>query len=175
MAPARARRVRPVPGRRLPGERTLARAAARRPPKGARGVTWRARAPAPARLQDLGKHSLLVTYRRDGRDVPTPVWAAPADGRLYVRTVRRSGKVSRLLREPHVLIAPCTARGRPLGAPFECSARVLGPEEEPLAERALSDAYGAARALFEWWVDRLRVDMCYLEITPGPWGESGKS
>jgi PPOX class probable F420-dependent enzyme len=148
----------------------MARLAAHRPPPGAREIASTARVPAPERLPDLGKRSLLVTFRRDGRAVPTPVWAAPANGRLYVRTVRRSGKIGRLRRDARVLIAPCTARGRPLGAPFEGYARVLGAGEEPLAERALHDAYGAGRALFEWWVDVLRVDMCYLEIVPGAWG-----
>ena len=42
----------------------------------------------------------------------------------------------RLRADARVLIAPCTARGRPLGAPLEASAAVLGPEEELLAEPA---------------------------------------
>jgi PPOX class probable F420-dependent enzyme len=147
----------------------MARLAARRPPAGARALPSLVRVAPPEPLDDVGKHSLLVTFGRDGRAVPTPVWAAPAGGRLYVRTVRRSGKLARLRRDPRVLIAPCTARGRPLGPPFEGHARVLGAAEEPLAERALRHAYGAGRALFEWWVDVLRVDMCYLEIEPRPW------
>jgi PPOX class probable F420-dependent enzyme len=144
----------------------MARLASRRPPRGLREIVDAPRAPAGDRV---GKHSLLVTFRRDGRGVPTPVWAAPAGGHLYVRTVRRSGKVGRLRRDPRVLVAPCTARGKPLGAPFEASARVLGPDDEHVAERALRDAYGVGRALFEWSVDLIRVDMCYLEIAPGAW------
>lgn len=145
----------------------MSRAAARVPARGSREVVDAPR--AGYRAEDVGRHSLLVTFRRDGRGVPTPVWAAPAGERLYVRTVRRSGKVVRLRRDPRVLLAPCTARGRPLGAPFEASARVLDPEEEQAAERALGDAYGLGRALFEWSVDAIRVDMCYLEIVPSAW------
>jgi hypothetical protein len=29
--------------------------------------------------------------------------------------------------------------------------------------------YGLGRALFERAMDVMRVDMCYLEITPGAW------
>jgi hypothetical protein len=47
---------------------------------------------------------------------------------------------------------------------------VLDPDEEPLAERALAARYGSGRALFEWAIDALRVDTCYLEILPGAWG-----
>jgi PPOX class probable F420-dependent enzyme len=162
-------RARPVPGRRLPGERRLSRLAARRTPVEVRQIAL-----APRRQPEPGdapgKHSLLVTFRRDGAAVPTPVWAAPGDARLYVRTVRGSGKVKRLLADPRVLLAPCTMTGSPLGAPFEAFASVLAPEDEGRAERALREAYGRVRAAFEWTVDLIRVDMCYLEIMPQRWG-----
>ncbi len=126
-------------------------------------------------MEDVRAHkrALLVTYRRDGTPVPTPVWAAEADGRLYVRSERTSGKAKRLRRDPRMLVAPCTVRGKPLGAPFEATATMLSPGEEPHAERVLTGRYGLGRALFEWMMDRLRVDMGYLEITPGAWEKSG--
>ena len=157
-----------MPGRRLPGAVALARLAARGEPRGARQIS---RVPRSGSLRSLGsrKRTLLVSYRRDGTPVPTPVWAAPAGGALYVRSERGSGKVKRLHADARVLIAPCTARGRPLGAPLEASAAVLGPEEELLAERILADRYGLGRALFERAMDLMRVDMCYLKLTPRPW------
>jgi hypothetical protein len=60
-------------------------------------------------------------------------------------------------------------RGAPLGAPFEASGRVLDGEEERVAERALATRYGLGRELFERAMDVMRVDMCYLGITPGAW------
>jgi PPOX class probable F420-dependent enzyme len=142
--------------------------AARGAPRGARLIS---RAPRSGSLADFGscKRTLLVSYRRDGTPVPTPVWAAPAGGALYVRSERGSGKVKRLRRDARVLLAPCTARGRPLGPPLEASAEVLGPGEELLAERILAGRYGLGRALFERAMDLLRVDMCYLKLTPGRW------
>jgi hypothetical protein len=62
-------------------------------------------------------------------------------------------------------------RGEPLGSPFEATARMLSPAEEPIAERALDTRYGFGRAIFEWTMDVMRVDMGYLEITPGGWKE----
>ena len=115
------------------------------------------------------KRALLVTYRRDGTPVPTPVWAAPAGGRLYVRSERSSGKVKRLRNDARLLVAPCTVRGKPLGAPLEARARVLSERQEAIGERALARRYGLGRELFERAMDLLRVDMCFLEITPGAW------
>jgi PPOX class probable F420-dependent enzyme len=160
--------ARPVSGRRMPAALLLARMAARTAPPGARGID---RATRDGSLELLGasKRALLVTYRGDGTPVPTPVWAAEQDGRLYVRSERSSGKVKRLRRDPRLLVAPCTVRGEPLGAPLEARARVLGAADEPIAEAALVARYGAGRALFEWTMDRLRVDMCYLEIVPHAW------
>jgi uncharacterized protein len=162
------RSARPVPGRRLPGALHGARVAARTAPRGAHAVVD---APRTGSVEDvrLHKRALLVTYRRDGTPVPTPVWAAGADDRLYVRSERASGKAKRLRRDPRVLVAPCTVRGKPLGAPFEATARMLSPEEESHAERVLAGRYGLGRVLFEWAMDRLHVDMGYLEITPGAW------
>lgn len=54
----------------------------------------------------------LVTYRRDGREVPTPVWAAEDSGELLIWTRADSGKVKRLRRDPAVTVAPCDWRGR---------------------------------------------------------------
>ena len=120
------------------------------------------------------KRTLLTTFRRSGIAVSTPVWAAEANGCFYVRSERTAGKVKRLRSDPRVLIAPCTVRGKPLGAPLEATASVVSAEREPVAEQALVRRYGLGRALFEWTFDRLRIDMCYLEIVPAPWEATRK-
>ena len=146
--------------------------AARSAPDGARTI---GQSPHTGTLEQIAacKRALLVTYRRDGTPVPTPVWAAPGGGRLYVRCERSSGKVKRLRNDARLLVAPCTVRGKPLGAPLEASARVLPPAEEARAEQALAQRYGLGRELFERTMDLLRVDMCFLELTPGAWEHSG--
>jgi hypothetical protein len=143
---------------------------ARLTPRGAREIVGVPRTGSIAQIRGC-KRSLLVTYRGDGTPVPTPVWAAEADGRLYVRTERTAGKVKRLRNDPRLLVAPCTVRGKPLGAPLEATAKMLPPEDESLAERVLAARYGLGRAIFEWAMDVLRVDMGYLEIMPGGHGD----
>jgi hypothetical protein len=161
-----------VSNRRLPAALPGARLAARTAPRGAREIASAPRTGSPEQIA-LHKRALLVTYRRDGTPVPTPVWAAPdGEGRLYVRSERASGKLKRLRNDSRLLVAPCTVRGKPLGAAFEARARMLEPAEEPAAERALSERYGFGRECFERAMDLLRVDMCFLEITPGAWASS---
>jgi uncharacterized protein len=160
--------ARPVPGRRLPGAVFLARLAARAAPSGARRIALAPRVGSPAEIR-AAKRTLVVTFRRDGTPVPTPVWAAPAGGSLYVRSECDSGKLKRLRNDSRVLLAPCSARGRPLGSPLEAHGFVVASEEEPAAERALAERYGFARECFERTVDLMRVEMCYLRLEPGAW------
>jgi PPOX class probable F420-dependent enzyme len=159
------RGVQSRPGRRLPAALPSARVQAQLLRTTAREVS---RTSAEGTLDDLARHghTLVVTFRRDESPVATPVWAAVAEGRAYVRAERSSGKIKRLRRDPRALLAPCTTGGRHLGPPLPAQGRVLAPHEEHIAERALARRYGIVRALFERAMDVMRVDMCYLELTP---------
>jgi PPOX class probable F420-dependent enzyme len=81
---------------------------------------------------------LLTSYRRDGTPVGTPVSIAVDGDRGYVRSPGTGWKVKRMRRDPRVLIAPCTFRGRPTGPAVPALARRLEGEEARRAARALS-------------------------------------
>lgn len=111
------------------------------------------------------KHCLLITYRKDGTPVPSPLWFAERDGRLYVHT--GGAKLQRIGRNAHVRIAPCTFRGRPLGPPVEATARCLPPDEGALGEAALEAKYGVVRRLYYATLGRGQHDLAVIvEITP---------
>lgn len=96
-----------------------------------------------AELLARSSYVLLTTSRRDGRLVPTPVWAAPlGDGRLVMVTQDTTGKVKRLRREPRVLLAPCSSRGKPYGRPVDGTAELLPADQLPEVERVLAAKYG---------------------------------
>jgi PPOX class probable F420-dependent enzyme len=96
-----------------------------------------------ARALDTAHYVSLVTFRRNGRAVATPVWHAEHDGRLYVFTEAASGKVKRLRREPKVRLAPCDVRGRVQGEWSEGRARIVTESEtEAAGYAALSRKYG---------------------------------
>ena len=54
----------------------------------------------------------LATFRRDGREVRTPVWIAGDGARLYVYANGKSGKVKRVRANGRARLAACDARGR---------------------------------------------------------------
>ena len=84
----------------------------------------------------------LTTFRKNGTAVATPVWFAPDDGRLLVITEETSFKVRRINNNPSVLIAPCDARGRPLGDNVAATAEVLPDAELSHTREVLTARYG---------------------------------
>ena len=112
------------------------------------------------------KHLLLVTYRRGGGAVPTPVWfGVDESGAVYCRSGADDAKVRRIRNNPQVLIAPCDRRGAPMGPPLTATARVLAPGEEATAERAISANFGLGRRIYK----RLLGDALpavYIELVP---------
>jgi PPOX class probable F420-dependent enzyme len=116
---------------------------------------------------DEHKYALLVTFRKDGTPVPTPVWFALLDdGRLVTRTEERTAKVRRIRRDPRARALPCDPRGKPLGPAVDGTARILDavPERER-AEAALDRRYGRPRRIYET-VMAHDSGMVYLEVTP---------
>ena len=105
----------------------------------------------------------LVTFRKNGTGVPTPVWFGEENGRLYVMTNGKSGKAKRLRNNPEVRIAPSTISGKVTGPEFSAKVRFMKAEELPRARKLIKAKYFMARIPFLW-----RNSNTYLEITPGP-------
>jgi PPOX class probable F420-dependent enzyme len=113
------------------------------------------------------KYCLLVSFRRSGEPVPTPVWfGLDGEGRVYVRSEGDAGKVKRIQAGTRVLVGPATARGKPVGPLAEGTARVLPADEEARAERVLQANYGLGRRVYESFSGPLGVETVYLEVTP---------
>jgi PPOX class probable F420-dependent enzyme len=126
----------------------------------------------PVRPTDLtpfqGQHTcLLVTYRKSGQPVPSPITFALSDGKLYVRTESRTAKVNRIRSNPAVLVAPSSFRGKPRGPFTAGTARIMAPDEHRRAHGILRASYRRVDRLYEGAADRMPVDLTYLEITPG--------
>ena len=67
-------------------------------------------AAVPPAIADA-RYVSLVTFRKDGTGVPTPLWAAESEGRLLIWTNRDSWKVKRIRNNPAVTVTPCDVRG----------------------------------------------------------------
>src|SRR4051812_9023789 len=75
------------------------------------------------------KYMNLITYRKSGEAVTTPVWFVERNGRLYVMTQANAGKVKRIRRNGRVQVAPATMRGQALGPAVDALARELPPDQ----------------------------------------------
>jgi uncharacterized protein len=94
------------------------------------------------------KYISLTTFRKSGVAVPTPIWFAEQDDKLYVKTRSDSGKYKRIRNNPQVRIAPCTIRGKIIGPEFAATARILPADDWPLAQTLLEKKYWLARLPF---------------------------
>ncbi|HEX3787709.1 MAG TPA: PPOX class F420-dependent oxidoreductase [Pseudonocardiaceae bacterium] len=97
-----------------------------------------------AELDRLGaeKYILLTTFRKDGRAVPTPVWAAQDGERLVVWTAMDTGKVKRIRRDGTVEIVPCDRRGKPSGESLLGRAELLDSAETARLTGLIGRKYG---------------------------------
>ncbi|MFI0713427.1 PPOX class F420-dependent oxidoreductase [Streptomyces inhibens] len=87
----------------------------------------------------------LVTYRKDGSPVPTPVWAVAEGAELLVWTRDDSWKVKRLRNDARVSVTPCDVRGRIAEGvhTVEGTGRLLeGGAELGRVRRAMARKYG---------------------------------
>ncbi len=78
----------------------------------------------------------LATFRRDGREVRTPIWIAEAGGRYYGFSEGDAGKVKRIRATRRVRLAACSARGKVRGAWLSGRGRIVA--EPALIDRAYS-------------------------------------
>jgi len=85
----------------------------------------------------------LATFRRNGQEVKTPVWIAAGDGKTYVYTNVRSGKVKRIRNNGRARVAPSDMRGNMKGDWVDARARVIEDGEgRDRGIRAMVDKYG---------------------------------
>jgi PPOX class probable F420-dependent enzyme len=79
----------------------------------------------------------LITFRRDGTPVSTPVSIAVDGDRAVFRSFSKAGKTRRLRRDPRVEVAPSTFRGRQTGPAIRGTARLLDGDDDRRAARLL--------------------------------------
>ena len=115
---------------------------------------------------DGHKHCLVVSFRRSGEPVPTPIWFGRDGDRAYFRSEERVGKIKRIRANPRVLLAPCDSRGKPRGPAAEGRARVLPAERERAAEAAIQANFSLGRRMYEGVAMNLGPEGVYVEVSP---------
>jgi PPOX class probable F420-dependent enzyme len=119
---------------------------------------------------DDARYINLLSFKRDGNGVETPVWAAPLDGKLVIFTNRDSYKVKRVRRNPKVRVARCDGRGKLLGPWIDGTCTIA---EDPSRHARIMDALNAK---YGWQIRVLNFfstlsgrakRRAYLEVTIG--------
>lgn len=93
---------------------------------------------------DDARYVSLATFRRDGREVRTPVWFARLDDGYVCYSAADAGKVKRIRNNPRVRLAPCDMRGKLRGTWRDATATLL---DDPAT---CARAFGALRARYGW-------------------------
>ncbi len=108
----------------------------------------------------------LITFRKSGKAVKTPVWFAETEHKLYMLTGSQTGKAKRIRNNARVQVAPANFLGQPLGLEVEAVARILPRDEELPARLAMNEKYGLFKAFSDFFDGLVGLDIIYLEIVP---------
>ncbi|NBO84268.1 MAG: PPOX class F420-dependent oxidoreductase [Actinobacteria bacterium] len=106
-------------------------------------------------LSNKEKYVSLVTFRRDGRPVATPVWFAAIGDEFGVITETNVGKVKRIRNNSRVTVQVCDYSGNvvPAGDPkaapvLEATARLVTGADAVAVRKAIAKKYGLTYAGF---------------------------
>ena len=105
-------------------------------------------------LNDKEKYVSLVTFRRDGRSVATPVWFAAIGDEFGVITETNVGKVKRIRNSSRVTVQVCDMKGAvQTGAPvLMATARLVTGPEAVQVRKAIGRKYGVVYVAFSvYW------------------------
>jgi PPOX class probable F420-dependent enzyme len=111
------------------------------------------------------KYCVLVTYKKDGTPMPSPLWFGVGDGKVYAESGANDWKIKRIGNNPQVRVAPCNSRGVPKGAPFTGTARILSGPDAEAADHFIQANYGWYRTVYERLLAH-RLPTVVIEVTP---------
>lgn len=92
----------------------------------------------------------FATFRRDGRKVATPIWAAPLGDDLVMFSAGDAGKIKRLRNSDRSELAPCDIRGKVEGDFQATIATIMTADETAAAHAALGQKYGWQLTLLDF-------------------------
>jgi PPOX class probable F420-dependent enzyme len=105
-------------------------------------------------LNNDEKYVSLVTRRRDGSSVATPVWFAAVGNEFGVITETNVGKVKRIRNNPRVTVQVCDVRGgvAPQAPVLAATARLVTGTDAVRVRKAVARKYGLTYAGFSvYW------------------------
>ena len=111
----------------------------------------------------------LITYRKSGVEVRTPVWFVQDGTNLYVMTGKDAGKIKRIRNNPSIVVEPSDRTGKTLGDAVTAQAQVISdPAVEARAVTLLNQKYGFMKRMFDLMalLSGGLKNRAYIVITP---------
>lgn len=107
---------------------------------------------------------LFTTFRKSGIGVPTAMWFAHENSKLYLVTGCSAGKIKRIRNNGRVLLAPCDLMGGVLGPQIEAYARELPTAQHAHADALLASKYGAEYEMDSSSEESVEDEETFIEI-----------
>lgn len=98
---------------------------------------------------DHEQYISLVTFRKNGASVATPMWFATDNARLYAYSEIDAGKIKRIRANPKVEVAACNFKGVVSGPAYTATAMVLDADQGAFVHGLLNRKYTWKKRLFE--------------------------
>ena len=90
---------------------------------------------------ETGKYINILTYKKNGHAVSTPVWFISKDNKIYIRTSNHSGKVKRIKNNNNVSYALCNIRGKIKGE-WHSGVAKIEPDVNKMIFSKITEKYG---------------------------------
>jgi uncharacterized protein len=91
--------------------------------------------------RETGKYICILTYKKNGDGVSTPVWFIRKDNKIYIRTSNQSGKVKRIKNNNIVSYALCNISGRIKGE-WHSGVAKIEPDVNKMIFSKITEKYG---------------------------------
>ena len=110
-----------------------------------------------------GKYINILTYKKNGHGVSTPVWFIQKDDKIYIRTSNQSGKVKRIKNNNNVLYALCNISGKIKGE-WHSGVAKIEPDINRMIFSKITEKYGILAHIMNILYKIKKMDVIILSI-----------
>ena len=112
---------------------------------------------------ETGKYINILTYKKNGDRVSTPVWFIYKDNKIYIRTSNQSGKFKRIKNNNNVSYALCNIRGKIKGE-WHSGVAKIEPDINKKIFSKITEKYGIFAQIMNILYKIKKMDIIILSI-----------
>ena len=112
---------------------------------------------------ETGKYINILTYKKNGDGVSTPVWFIYKDNKIYIRTSNQSGKVKRIKNNNNVSYALCNISGKIKGE-WHSGVAKIEPDINKIIFSKITEKYGIFAQIMNILYKIKKMDIIILSI-----------